>query len=263
MPKMSLDTALWIAGVASETAVLGLLLYRRIWRTLPIFSAFCLWSLLSDAGLFFFRSAPNSYFTAYLTAAIVDSVLEFCVLIELAWSVLRPLRRSMPRGAFAVVGILVLGVAAAIWPFANIPGFGSLPPQWHVLMRTQQTASILRIVFFLTLSGCSQLLSISWRNRELQVATGLGFYSLVGLAVAMVHTHQTSSSQYSHLAQVEVAGYICSLLYWVWCFVQQEAERREFTPQMQNLLLAMAGTAKTTRAALVDHAEAKMRKPWK
>jgi hypothetical protein len=48
------------------------------------------------------------------------------------------------------------------------------------------------------------------------------------------------------------ASYTCSLLYWVYCFAQQEAKRREFTPQMQNFLLAMAGTARSTRVSLSD-----------
>jgi hypothetical protein len=154
-----------------------------------------------------------------------------------------------------------LALGAAVWPFAGIPGFNELPSEWHLLMRLQQTTSILRILVFLLLAGCSQLLSISWRDRELQLASGLGFYSFVSVAVAIVHTHREIWSQYSYLNQVVVASYICSLLYWVWCFAQKEAERREFTPQMQNVLLAVAGTARATRIALADSAKAKTRKP--
>jgi hypothetical protein len=123
-----------------------------------------------------------------------------------------------------------------------------------------QTTSILRILFFLALAGCSQLLSIGWRDRELQVASGLGFYSLVSLAVAMLHTHQNMGPLYSHLQQVVVASYICSLLYWAVSFSQKEAVRREFSPQMQSLLLSVAGTARATRTALADSAVAKDRK---
>jgi hypothetical protein len=57
-----------------------------------------------------------------------------------------------------------------------------------------------------------------------------------------------------------MAAYSCSLLYWAVCFAQQEAERREFTPQMQSLLLAVAGTARTTRIALADSVAPKIRK---
>ena len=127
-------------------------------------------------------------------------------------------------------------------------------------MHVQQTASILRILFFLVLAGCSQFLSIGWRDRELQVATGLGFYSLVSLAVEILHSHQAMGPQYALLNQVVVASYLISFAYWIFSFAQKEAKRREFTPQMQSLLLAVAGTARSTRVALMDSAAEKTRK---
>jgi len=124
--------------------------------------------------------------------------------------------------------------------------------------------SILRILFFLALAGCSQLLSIGWRDRELQVASGFGFYSLVGIVVAMLNSSPTMGPYYGLLNSVVITSYICSLLYWAFSFSQQEAERREFTPQMQTFLLAVAGAAKSARIDLVDSAEiAKKRKPEK
>ncbi|MGD0732645.1 MAG: hypothetical protein ABR956_15390 [Terracidiphilus sp.] len=194
---------------------------------------------------------------------IVDSVLEFAVLTELVWSVLRPVRSSLPRGSLVVIGALVVALGAAIWPFAIIPGFSGASPEVHFLVRLQQTTSILQVVFFLALAGCSQLLSIGWRDRELQVATGLGIYSLAGLAVAMLHTNPGMRPYYSQLNEVEVAASLCSLMYWVFSFAQKEAERREFTPQMQSLLLAVAGSARASRIALSDSTLDKEHRPRK
>jgi len=50
--------------------------------------------------------------------------------------------------------------------------------------------------------------------------------------------------------QLLLGSYICTLLYWIFSFAKKEAERREFTPQMQNLLLAVAGVARAERTAL-------------
>ncbi len=49
-----------------------------------------------------------------------------------------------------------------------------------------------------------------------------------------------------------MASFLCSLIYWVFSFAQKQAERREFTPQMQNMLLAVAGVARADRAALAE-----------
>ena len=84
------------------------------------------------------------------------------------------------------------------------------------------------------------------------MATGLGIYSLVSVAVTMLQSHQTTLDQYVLLNRIAIAGFLCSLLYWVFSFAQKEAERRAFTPQMQNMLLAVAGVARADRAALAE-----------
>lgn len=57
------------------------------------------------------------------------------------------------------------------------------------------------------------------------------------------------------------AGYVCCLLYWAVAFAQKEAERREFTPQMQKFLLAVAGAARSARVGFDDSQGGKPRNP--
>lgn len=259
--SLSLETALWFAPFPVEAAVIGFLVYRRIWRTLPFFSAFCIWDILSNAGAYAVsRYYPANYFRAYFGQTILDSILQFCVLVELAWSVLRPVRASLSRVALVVLGGLVLAVGAAIWPFASFSSLAHITSKpWLLLTQLQHTVSFLRILFFLLLAGGSQLLSIGWRDRELQVATGLGFYSLVGVAVSILQTHQTTGLQYVRLQQLAAVAFLCSLIYWLFSFAQKAAKRREFTPQMQSVLLAVAGAAHSTRTALEDSRASKSR----
>lgn len=248
---MSLDFALSAAYMVTEAVVICLLAYRRVWRLIPFFFIYCIWDLLINISLNVVQiRLPHAYFNFYLIETGVDSLLQFCVLVDLAWSVLRPIRASLPRAALVVVAGLILAVGAAIWPFSDL--HSQLSPEGHLLMHILQTVAILRVVFFLLLAGGSQLLSIGWRDRELQVATGLGFYSLVSLGVAMVHTHSGNSGQFTYWNEFVVASYVLSLVYWVFSFAHKQAERREFTPQMQNLLLAMAGVARADREALAQ-----------
>ena len=250
---MQLANILWIAGSIAEAVVVGLLIYRRGWRTFPIFFVFCIWDLVGSVGsyviLHFFASR---YVTAYLIETVVGTVVEFSVLIELAWSVLRPIRASLPRSSLIVIVLIVLAAGAAIWPLTGIHQIASGNLEMRNIVRVQQTASMLRILFFVLLAGCSQLLSIGWRDRELQVATGLGFYSLVSLSATILHSQQMTTASYSQLNQIALASYLCSLLYWVFSFAQKETARRAFTPQMQNFLLAVAGSARATRLTMVS-----------
>ncbi len=257
MKTVSLDNTVLFAGMVIETAIIGLLLYRRVWRTLPIFCMYALWSLLSDGGGVLIHrhfKDPTSQINLiiYIVSTVLDSTLQISVLIELAWSVLRPLRASLSYRALVVVALLILATGAAIWPFTGIHEISFLPPAWRSLVHVQQTTSILRILFFLALAACSQLLSIGWRDRELQVATGLGIYSLVSLAVSLWRSNEGVWSQYVLTNRLLTASYFCSLLYWAFSFAQKEAERREFTPQMQSFLLAVAGNARATRMTLAN-----------
>jgi hypothetical protein len=251
---VDLGTAAFFAGNVAEAVVVGLLIHKRVWRTLPFF---CIYSIECLAGSILYyvvqvNCSPRTAFNTFFYETILDSALQFCVLVEVAWSVFRPYRKSLPRGTVLILGLLIAAAAGVIWPFANSSASLLTNRQGHLLLHLQQTVSILRVFFFLVLAGCSQLLSIGWKDRELQVATGLGFYSLVSLSVTVWHSHQTSGQQYVALEGLLAATYLCSLLYWVFSFVQKEAERREFSPQMQSMLLAVAGAARTTRVALAE-----------
>jgi hypothetical protein len=249
--RVSLNDILEFAGMAFEAAVLGLLIYRRAWLTLPFFCIFCLWQFASDTGEYLvIHYLPSRYLTAYLVDTIVVSILQFCVLVEVAWSVFRPFRSSLPRYTVLILGVLVAAAGIVVWQFADSPALAHVPLEWHLLLRLKQTDTILRIIFFLLLASCSQLLSIGWRDRELQVMTGLGFYSLAALTVSVLQSHEGIGAHYRRLDQLLVATYVCSMLYWMVCFAQKEAERRQFSPQMQGLLLAVAGSARSTRIGL-------------
>ncbi|MGD1108616.1 MAG: hypothetical protein ABR865_16385 [Terracidiphilus sp.] len=250
---MNLDNVLWFAYIGVEAVLVGLLFYRRAWRSFPIFLSYCIWDILSNLVLYAIGYSSSIYFPAYFTQTVLDSTLLFCVLVELAWSVLRPLRSSLARRSLVIVAAILLAAGAIIWPFAALSGLVHVASkQFLIYAQLQQTVSILRILFFLVLAAGSQWLSLSWRDRELQVATGLGFYSIVSVIASMLQAYQATASQLERLNRFVVAGFLCSLVYWVVSFTQKEAERRQFTPQMQNFLLAMAGAAHSTRVAMTE-----------
>jgi len=252
---VNLDNTLWFSCNCAGIIAIALLLYRRFWRSFPLFLAYNVWGILGNAAAFAvlrrYSTYSSTYVSVYLINMLVDSALMFGLLVELAWSVLRPLRSALPRTTLIVVIVLILAVGAAIWPFTSLPS-QTAAAELILLSRLQQTVSALSVVAFLVLAAGSQLLSIGWRNRELQIATGLGLYSLVSVVVNVLHTKPEWVAQYNRLDRLVVAAFLCSLIYWIFSFAQQEQERRAMSPQMQGLLLAMAGAARTNRVALAD-----------
>jgi hypothetical protein len=268
MAMMSIDNLLWLGYIVTEAVVVGVLIYRRAWRVLPLFCVYCAWDVLSNLSIFtlqyvnVFSPSSNQYLAVYILQTIIDAVLQFCVLVELAWSVLRPVRASLPRFTLFLLTGMILILGFAVWQIpapidaVTFTANAYLMPLFHL----EQTVAILRILFFLGMAGCSQLLSIGWRDRELQVATGMGIYSICSLAITFLQASERHMAQYAHINQlnhISVASFQCCLLYWIFSFAQKEPERREFTPQMQNLLLAVAGVARAERAALADASKKK------
>lgn len=250
---MSLDLAFWLAAIGAEIVFIAILCLKRVYRTLPVFCAYLGWVLLSDVGMMVIsRQLPDRYFQAFLVEMPLDSLFQFCVLLELAWSVFRPLRASLPRWSILVLAAVILLVGLAVWPVAGKLALTGYPAQWHLLFQLQQTFSILRVLVFLALAALSQFLAIGWRDRELQIATGLGLYSLVSLGAQTLHTHPASPALFHGVDQIVMASYLCSLVYWTVSFLQKEAPRREFSPHMQSLLLSAAGAARSNRIALED-----------
>ncbi len=114
---MNVDNALEIIGVITEVAVAALLVHKRTWRTLPVFAAYCIWALVSDAAACGINLVSKEGYGIgfYVTITVIDFVFQLSVLIELAWSVLRPLRSRLSRRALWLVAALILAAGAAIW----------------------------------------------------------------------------------------------------------------------------------------------------
>jgi hypothetical protein len=253
--ELDKESIILVFGMAAEAAIVLLLIKGRVLRTFPIFLIYLCWSLFSDLLFYRIRIAysPETFYRVYPIQLTLDSLMIFALLVEVAWSVLSPIRKSLPKHSWvAIAGLLALG-AAILWPIAGLAAPNNLSAQGMTFFRLQQTPAILRAVFFLALAAFSQVLSIGWRDRELQIATGLGFYSIVSLAVTIVHSHQLSGTQQYHLLDL-LGGisYLVVLMYWVYAFATQPAKRREFSPQMQSMLLAVAGAARNTRVAMTD-----------
>ncbi len=253
-----LDLPIWFACFAMEIAVAAMLVRQRIYRLLPIFSLYIAWTIISDLiGMAISTRHPGFFMEWYLFEMPTDCALQFVVLVELAWSALRPIRSLLPRWTalksvllIAAVAFLIFAAGAAVWPLAGFTQIHGILQRSHLLLRILHTVSILRILFFVALAAGSQLLSLGWRDRELQVATGLGFYSLASLAGAMVQAQMAGAMQYHYIDEFVAACYVASLLYWAFSFAQKEAPRQQFSPQMESFLLKVSGAARANRLAL-------------
>ena len=250
---MYLANLLIMIGIVAQAAFIVVLVWRRTYRSLPVFFFYIIWGVAGDSVVLILRTLMHSRnLYPFEIETSIDSLFQYLVLIELAWSILRPIQRLLPRGFLLGISLIIAAAAVLAWPLSTIKETLEYPSQLLIALHAQRAFAILRILCFLALACCSQFLRIGWRDRELQVATGLGFYSLVSLAGTMVHAHQFFGWRYFYVDVATACSYLVSLVYWVYCFTQQEAARREMTPEMQDLLLAMADVIRRQRSRLSE-----------
>jgi hypothetical protein len=209
----SIDLTLWLAGATMEFALLAILLYKRIYRSLPVFCFFLAWCLLSDIGMAIAVRLPNAYLPATLASITGDALFQLAILAELGKAVLRHNHVQPPSKAVLVL----LGLVACL--IAGILNQWTIPTEYPFLqmlyMVLLQVFAALRVVFLLTLVWWTSVQKLSWPTRELQILTGLGVYIMVTLCVVILHTRKVAAVEYHRLDQLLVASYLFTLAYWI------------------------------------------------
>jgi hypothetical protein len=249
MQVHDIDDWLWAAGTAGEVTLLGILCARRVYRTFPIFFSWLTFVVLLEPTFYWLlhHASEKTYYQVFFALNFPQYLLEAGVLIEIAASVLRPVKRALPKGLlyFLVGGMVLIGAVAFIIATHLNASTLAHPRYFQVI---NATMAILRLVTFLLIAAFSQLLGIGWRNHVLQLASGLAFYAAVTLIVELGHSHLRAGSDYASqfyaLEHLRVAGYLCSLTYWCYSFARKEAPRKEFSPQMAQLLVSISGSTK-------------------
>jgi hypothetical protein len=242
-------SAVVLLGFALEVCLFAVLVLRRQYRIFPVFTLYIAFNLLSDIVVGLAISMYSTHAGDFLQLASLPLMylLELSVLFEIAWNVLRPVHMSLPKGAVRIF-LVLLSVTVL---------FGTLLA-WHVhdtgnkiedIKRPLDlTVGLLRMLIFAATAGFAQVLGIGWKNKVLQLATALSFYSAVNLIVSLGEHHSGTSTALDPLRSV---AYMLEIGFLVWAFTTKEVRRREFSPQMEQFLVTLAGRARLARTVLV------------
>ncbi len=253
MTPDQIDNILMFAGYVTTVVLVITMIYRGLHLQFPIFITYLVFGLITDPLMFWLYShAREIYNTAFFISSVVDFILQVCVLLEIGSSVLRPVKKSLPARSLIVFGLLVLfaTAATALLAFKVLPqaALSHLPV---FLQKIGLALALMRMGIFVAIAVFAQMLGIGWKNHVLQLATGLAFYSAISLIIETTHSRMDLGPQFHHaMDQMMVASYLGTLTFWIWSFAQKEAPRKEFSPQMQNFLLSIAGTTRSSRIGL-------------
>jgi hypothetical protein len=247
-----------IVGLVLQAALVFIMLQRGLAKVYPILSIYLLLNLLEDPlGLFLStQSSAAAYTHFYIASTILDSILQLLIIFEVGWNVVRPSRKSIPFPILPVglVGLLTCAIVAVSFsPQIQAIGLSHLT---QIFVRFTLGLAVMKLLLFVLLAGFSQILGIGWKNHVLQLATGLAFYAGISLFVQLRISHLPNSDHAAYLTNMtelnffQSIAYNATLIFWIWAFSRNEAPRKDFTPQMQEVLVTIAETAKRTRLAV-------------
>jgi hypothetical protein len=237
-----------LLGLLAEISLFVILLVRRQYRSFPIFTLCIACNLLSDIGVgILIVTAPHVGRSVSLGLLPLQYLLDLAVLLEISWHVLRPVYTSLPRGSIGVFATaMTLAVLCGVILAYHFGNTGNKVQDIKAPMDLM--VGLLRMLIFAATAGFSQLLGIGWKNRVLQLATGLSFYSAADLIATLVERY---SGDTSGLEAIRVFAWATELFFFLWVFTTKEVRRREFSPQMEQFLVTLAGRAKLARTVLV------------
>jgi hypothetical protein len=248
MSLQGIYSAIALLGLIAEITLLVVLLAGRQYKSFPVFTLYIAFNVLNDAVLAALMAFSPIHVARDLALATLPLtyLLEVGVLFEIAWNVLRPVHTSLPRGAvrafIGLIALAVLGGTLLAWH-----GSGGSSQIADIQGPLNVTVGLLRMLIFAATAAFAQVLGIGWKNKVLQLATGLSFYSAIDLIVSLL-TRQSGSNALQPLRGV---AYTLELGFLVWAFTTKDVRRREFSPQMEQFLVTLAGRAKLARTALV------------
>ena len=233
-------------------ASLCIVIFRKgLARLYPIFLIYLFSNLAVDSLSWAWAGDGEAYRRYYFIVTTLDYVLQLLIVFEIGLNVLRPSRRSIPFPILPIATVAVLLSAIVAASFSEPVQSGG-PEQLQVTL----SLAVLKLLLFAALAGFAQVLGISWKSHVLQLATGLAFFAGASLLVQIGSSHVSAVDGPAYMAhlnklnQIQSVAYILTLIFWIWAFSRNEAPRKDFTPQMQEVLVTIAESAKRTRLAV-------------
>lgn len=243
MQLTGLDFLFWASGFVENLALLFVLGYRRRAQRFPFFTAVTALSVLKTIVLYLVlkRGSKQNYFYTYWSLTTLDTILELCIVYEIATRVFRPVgvwARDV-RSSFLWLCGLSISIALALSWLASPPA-----RTWLHGFVTRGTlfAAALMSELFVGMMALSASAGLPWKTHVAKIAQGLGAYSLVSMLIEIGHSYYGVGREvpaFVFLSHVRMAAYLGCMTYWIVMLWRQEEPSREMTKEMHERLFTL------------------------
>ena len=212
MPLGSLIHDLWVAGIALQVLLAGILLAKRAWRKYPLFTVYVFFNLFDTAATFPGNWTGAAYFYTFWICEAIGIVLGLAVVREIFTNIFapHPALRKLAILIFrvAMVALVLLACGAIYEQSVSAKTIARV-----VMVATDGTRIIeLGLIMFLFLS--SGAFGLHWRQNEFGIALGLGTCAAVELINVTLMTHLSPAAG-QIFSVVRSFSFNFSLLIWL------------------------------------------------
>jgi len=219
--------ALWFAHPVLQLLLVGVILWRKLHRTFPIFFSYVAFQIAVFALTFSLRN-PRFYTVFYYTywgTNAVSIVLGFCVIHEVFQDVFRPYHTLRDLGTVlfkwaALVMLLVAGVVAASTATATED---PIPTAIMTLARSVRVVQCGLVLFLLVFS---RYLGTTWRQKSFGIA--LGFGAFAGVELSLVALNASTGDVFNQVLSsfINMSAYNITILIWAWYMLVKSPARQ-------------------------------------
>jgi hypothetical protein len=205
------ERTLWFSGPLLQVAMSVVIVRRGLYREVPWFLAYMLFSASQSTISFFVRRTPI-YFYWYWIAEVIGIIFGFIIVYEIFRNIVGRYERIQRVGLrlYRWCAVVLLCVATII--IASSPGLNSTVI-FDTILTLQRGVRILTVGLLVILFSFTIYLGLSWRNCSFGVALGLGFLAITELSLAAVREYLGPSANEFYILTKSIA-YECTVLIW-------------------------------------------------
>ena len=219
MRLTNLDILYWAAGFIGHLILLLVLIIRGRTRSFPMFTSLIVLNVVRTIILFGIThlGTHRHYFYTYWSLAIVDVILQFAVIYEIASSIFRPRgdwATDIRKSIFWWTLFSVFIASFLTW----IPEPASRFWVQVVFLKGSFFTAVLECECFAGMIALSWVAGLNWTSHSVRIAQGLVPFAAATLVLETTNTYfglNNSGELYIALARIRMTVYIFCLVYWI------------------------------------------------
>jgi hypothetical protein len=223
-------TGLWIAHPILQLAVAGIMFWRKLYKTFPVFFVYVLSQVVTFMIVFpaYTWGSYPEFFYSYWICSAISLVIGFKIIHEIFLDVFRPYHTLKDLGSvlFRWGGLVMLLVAIVV--AASTPA-SSEGPLVQSVLTVQRCVRVIQVGLVMFLLVFARYLGVNWKQHSFGIALGFGTFACVEMMVVALHTADYVGLMGAALANT--AGYDICILIWL-SYVLLKKTARESTANL-------------------------------